>query len=355
MAPSPGIFLSSVAQRTKRIRLGPLVYLLPLYDPLRLIWEICMLDHLSGGRFQLGVGRGISIFELTYHNVNAMHSRALFQETLDVILLGLREKVLNYEGRHLVYNDVPMEMQPVQKPHPPLWAGVNSPQSAGPVAKRGMNAVLISPPAPAQKSIEAFVSTLRATHGDKPLPKIGLARMIYVADTEKEAHEVAARAYASFYESAATLYRRFATVPAVFPPAYEPVRAAGVAIAGTPDQVRAEIEKQIKQTGANYIAGRFAFGDLTLARIDALGRAVRRRVMPGCRAWRRNSAVSIRRADERHEAHRRGGAHRRLVRRDLVDHHEKLHLAGRAGRHDDLAADLELLDAAAAGFRRARR
>ena len=87
LAPSPGIFLSSVAQRTKRIRLGPLVYLLPLYDPLRLIWEICMLDHLSGGRLQLGVGRGISLLELTYHGVNlAMHSRALYQETLDVVL-----------------------------------------------------------------------------------------------------------------------------------------------------------------------------------------------------------------------------------------------------------------------------
>ncbi len=139
MAPSPGIFLSAVAQRTQRIRLGPLVYLLPLYNPLRLIWEICMLDQLSKGRFQLGVGRGISVFELGYHNVNAMHSRALFQETLDVVLLGLREKVLNYEGRHHVYSDVPMELAPVQKPHPPLWAGVNSPQSAIPPAKRGMN------------------------------------------------------------------------------------------------------------------------------------------------------------------------------------------------------------------------
>ena len=59
MAPSPGIFLSAVAQRTQRIRLGPLVYLLPLYNPLRLIWEIWMLDELSKGRFQLGVGRGI--------------------------------------------------------------------------------------------------------------------------------------------------------------------------------------------------------------------------------------------------------------------------------------------------------
>ena len=285
MAPSPGIFLSSVAQRTKRIRLGPLVYLLPLYDPLRLIWEICMLDHLSGGRLQLGVGRGISIFELTYHNINAMHSRALFAETLEVILLGLKEKVLNYEGRHHFYNDVPMELEPVQKPHPPLWAGVNSPQSAIPVAKRGMNAVLISPTVPAQKSIESYVQTFRATHGaDKPLPTIGLARMVYVAETEKEAHEVAAKAYASFFESASTLYRRFATLPAVFPPQYEMVRNAGVSIAGTPEQVRAEIDKQLRQTGANYIAARFAFGDLTLAQTLKSVDMFAREVVPAVRA-----------------------------------------------------------------------
>ena len=60
MAPSPGIFLAAVARETSKIRLGPLVYLLPLYNPLRLIEEICMLDHLSNGRFEVGVGRGIS-------------------------------------------------------------------------------------------------------------------------------------------------------------------------------------------------------------------------------------------------------------------------------------------------------
>ena len=58
MAPSPGIFLAALAQRTRRLRFGPLVYLLPLYAPLRLIEEVCMLDQLSGGRFELGVGRG---------------------------------------------------------------------------------------------------------------------------------------------------------------------------------------------------------------------------------------------------------------------------------------------------------
>src|SRR5262249_1421236 len=62
MIPVPGVYLGAVARVTRRIRLGPLVYLLPLYSPLRLIEEICMLDHLSGGRLEVGVGRGVSPF-----------------------------------------------------------------------------------------------------------------------------------------------------------------------------------------------------------------------------------------------------------------------------------------------------
>ena len=64
MVPVPGVYLGALARATKRMRLGPLVYLLPLYSPLRLIEEICMLDHLSHGRLEIGVGRGVSPFEL---------------------------------------------------------------------------------------------------------------------------------------------------------------------------------------------------------------------------------------------------------------------------------------------------
>ena len=60
MAPSPSVFLSAIAQRTRRLRFGPLVYALPLHHPLRLVEEICMLDHLSGGRLEIGFGRGSS-------------------------------------------------------------------------------------------------------------------------------------------------------------------------------------------------------------------------------------------------------------------------------------------------------
>ena len=69
MAPAPGVFLAAVAQRTRTMLFGPLVYILPLYDPVRLAEEICMLDHLGRGRFQLGIGRGISYLELGHFGI----------------------------------------------------------------------------------------------------------------------------------------------------------------------------------------------------------------------------------------------------------------------------------------------
>src|SRR5712691_12392349 len=99
MAPSPSVFLAAAAQRTRRIRLGPLVYLLPLYSPLRLIGEICMLDHLSGGRFDLGVGRCVSQSEVGYHGVDPAQLRAMFAEALAVILSGLTSERLDHKGQ----------------------------------------------------------------------------------------------------------------------------------------------------------------------------------------------------------------------------------------------------------------
>ena len=95
---------------------------------------------------------------------------------------------------------------------------------------------------------------------------------------------MAARAYASLYQSAATLYRRFTTLPTVFPPECEAVRAAGVATVGTAERVRAEIEKQLRQSGANDFAARFAFGDLELGHIQNSVEMFAREVVPGCRA-----------------------------------------------------------------------
>jgi len=129
MAPSPSVFLAAVAQRTKTLRFGPLVYTVNLYHPLRLIDEICMLDQLSGGRLELGIGRGISPYEVGYYGVDPATGPERFAEALDVILKGLTEKRLSHHGKYFTFEDVPMEMQPVQRPHPPLWYGVSIPDS----------------------------------------------------------------------------------------------------------------------------------------------------------------------------------------------------------------------------------
>jgi len=98
LAPVPGVYLGAVARLTKRLRFGPLVYLLPLYSPLRLIEEICMLDHLSHGRFDIGVGRGVSPYELEFHNVMHDDSRDIFFEAYDCIKTGLTSETFSYKS-----------------------------------------------------------------------------------------------------------------------------------------------------------------------------------------------------------------------------------------------------------------
>src|ERR1700757_2682799 len=121
MVPVPGVYLGAVARETKRMRLGPLVYLLPLSSPLRLIEEVAILDHLSHGRLEVGVGRGVSPFELNYHNVSYEKSRDIFLDAYAAMREGLTHERLNHAGNYFTYCDVPMELRPMQEPHPPFW------------------------------------------------------------------------------------------------------------------------------------------------------------------------------------------------------------------------------------------
>jgi alkanesulfonate monooxygenase SsuD/methylene tetrahydromethanopterin reductase-like flavin-dependent oxidoreductase (luciferase family) len=206
MAPSPSLFLASAAQRTRRLRLGPLVYLLPLYHPLRLIEEICMLDHLSGGRLDVGVGRGISPYELAYFGVDTLASREIFQESLEVIVSGLQHDQLVHRGEHYRYRGVPMELKPVQQPYPPFWYGAAAPDSA-----------------------------------------VWAARP----------------AYRDWYDNLAKLWRDFRSVPVNFTDDLELACQHQVAIVGSPDTVRDHVARFADESACNYIVCAFAFGSLT--------------------------------------------------------------------------------------------
>src|SRR5258708_7348735 len=81
MAPSPSVFLSAIAQRTRRLRFGPLVWAMPLHHPLRLIEEICMVDQLSGGRLEIGFGPGARPIQIENYDANPEEGQGLYPQT----------------------------------------------------------------------------------------------------------------------------------------------------------------------------------------------------------------------------------------------------------------------------------
>src|SRR5260221_6772422 len=97
---SPALVLSAAIQRTKRLRLGALTFCLPWYNPYRFYSEICMLDHMSGGRLELGVGRGVSPIESSFYGMKSIdESRERYRETLDIFFAAGASQALTFQGK----------------------------------------------------------------------------------------------------------------------------------------------------------------------------------------------------------------------------------------------------------------
>ena len=266
MAPSPSVFLSAVAQRTRRLRFGPLVYALPLYHPLRLIEEICMLDQLSGGRLDIGFGRGASPIEVRLYGKDPAEGQRIYQEGLELIMEGLTNKTLDFNGEFFRFENVPMELEPLQKPHPPIWYGVHSPDSAERAARRGLNIVSLDPAGLTRTFTDRFRQVWTELHSqDEPMPKIGISRFIVIADDDAAAQRIARRAYPKWHRSFNYLFRLKGGAPTHQRPAdFDGVIESGQGIAGSPKTVRSFLELQVRESAVNYLIGQFAFGDVSL-------------------------------------------------------------------------------------------
>jgi alkanesulfonate monooxygenase SsuD/methylene tetrahydromethanopterin reductase-like flavin-dependent oxidoreductase (luciferase family) len=280
MAPSPSVFLSAVAQRTKKMRFGPLIYALPLYHPLRMIEEICMLDQMSGGRLDIGFGRGASPIELDLYGTNPAQSREIYDEALTIVMQGLTGDTLSFHGKYFDFERVPIELAPLQKPHPPLWYGTHAPESAVRCARAGINAVTLDSVDETRAYSDAFRAAWAET--DRPaeaIPKFGLGRFVVVADTDAEAWQIARDGYPMWHQSFTHLFRMYGRVPSnPRPPTFNEIAADGRAIAGSPARVTHVIRQQMAEAGADYFVGQFAFGDLpraaTLHSIELFAREV---------------------------------------------------------------------------------
>jgi alkanesulfonate monooxygenase SsuD/methylene tetrahydromethanopterin reductase-like flavin-dependent oxidoreductase (luciferase family) len=290
VAPSPSVFLSAIAQRTRRLRFGTFVYALPLHHPLRVLEEICMLDHLSGGRLEIGFGRGSVPFEISYYGQSAEERQQIYAERLELILKAFAVDTLDWNGRYDQFSGVPMELKPLQQPRPPMWYGAHSPDSAERAARRGFNMVTNDMPANARAIVSRYREVWLDVHGPALEPKMGVVRFIVVAETDAKAMTIARRAYLRWRSSFAHLWEMNGTRPnsPLDTDGFDIVISQGQAIAGSPETVRAFLQTQMEDTGVNYIVGQFCFGDLTSGEMLNSIELFAAHVMPGLRSAFKN-------------------------------------------------------------------
>ncbi len=127
--PAPLLLLAALAQRSRKLRLGTAIVLLPLSHPLRVAEEIATLDVLSNGRVEFGVGRGSLPEHFKGFGVQQSESRERFLEALEVIRQAWTGEHVSYRGRFYQIENVAVVPQPVQKPYPPIRVAANSPET----------------------------------------------------------------------------------------------------------------------------------------------------------------------------------------------------------------------------------
>jgi len=320
IAPNQSVFLAAAAQRTKSLRFGPLVYVLPLHHPIRLIEEVCMVDQISHGRLDLGVGPGTGGgTELAMWGGNPDENVDRFEETLDMLRRGLQAEFFTYRGKFMDVRDLWMELRPLQKPHPPLWWAGN-PESA---AKRAANFIANGSITQIARVSKVYTEAWeRAKAEDGPeiyrpeRPLYGGTRRIFIARTDEAARERAIQSYRSYLSHfakpapdghdattgaagafnevvrASSWFQRLEqpglprpgvsenTVATMRITPEEAIEAEAL-VCGSPATVRKYVERYVAEAGANYFVGSFQWGDLTHEEASASLRYFTEQVMPG--------------------------------------------------------------------------
>ena len=212
----PEILLGAAAQRTQRLRLGLGVIPAPYHHPIHSAERVAMLDVVSNGRLEVGLGRGFSPREYQAFGAEMQHSRALTQETLDILRLSFNRQPVNYRGQNIHLEDLDILPHVVQQPHPPLWSAAVSPESFEWSAQQGLG-VLAGPFKPwfmTRADIQRYKKSWRAPTA----PRIGMTLGILCLPDGKRAKQLAKPAFEWFYRE---LFKTIRPVLEQLYPSYE--------------------------------------------------------------------------------------------------------------------------------------
>jgi alkanesulfonate monooxygenase SsuD/methylene tetrahydromethanopterin reductase-like flavin-dependent oxidoreductase (luciferase family) len=273
MAPNQELFIAAASQVTTTIRLGPMVKLLPLHHPVEIIENMCVVDQLTGGRLDFGIGRGVAPIEHAWFGSSWPDSKARFEDTLGIICGAFATGEIS--SANSAYHDfpaVPLSTKPYQSPIPFWYPG--SPVTAG---RHG--ASLMWPGPIDQASYDLYVETWHKHKGDTlrldgpdSRPRVGSTMLLAIAPTETQALEIARRGMDGLVRRAEAVHKRDHLV---LPEdqcdlALNPLRSIVAHIedsinagAGTADQIAERFAAMLEPGLIDHIALQLPTGDMT--------------------------------------------------------------------------------------------
>ena len=209
----PASLATAAASRTRRVRIGLAAFILPFHHPLRLAEQIALVDIISNGRLDVGVGRGNRPAEFAGYRVPQQESRERFDEIVEVLQRAWTEERFSFDGRFYQFDDVRVIPKPQQQPHPPIYQVCVTKDGIENTALRGwpmLNSVLTGSPTQLETNRDIYVDALRkngVSDADVAalLNRWGVSRQIYVAETDAQAL-ADAKPYEMWYQDS---FRRF--------------------------------------------------------------------------------------------------------------------------------------------------
>jgi len=187
--PNPLTMAVALAGKTRRIRVGTGVLVLPLRHPVQIAEEIAMADQLTNGRLDVGIGRGYQPHEFTRLGLEIGDSRIMYEEAVDIILAALEGREFSYQGQRYQIPETTLFPETVQKPRPPIFVASQSEASVEAAVQRGFNVLTGG----ANSSIENLTEVRNVfdaqvkKHQPNGGSRFGISRLMYVADSDEEA------------------------------------------------------------------------------------------------------------------------------------------------------------------------
>ena len=289
MMPSPQMLLSAASQRTRRLRLGSAVSLLPMHHPLQIAEDYAMLDLLCDGRLNFGAGRGMSTAEYAVFEADWSTAQPRLEEELDIIRMAWTQETVEWKGEHYSYQGLTVRPKPVQQPHPPIYVPANKdPDNFRMIGRHGyhlMTLPWITGNPEQRPRIEIYLESLRDAGFSEDDHDVFVMYPIYVGEDDRQARTEVEDAWHRWREFALDEIRmdpaRMPMLDKVFERlSYDAMVQDSRGVFGGPETCLEHLKLIIDVVGPTHIGLCFHFGGLGQQKVLASMERFSRHVAP---------------------------------------------------------------------------